>query len=541
MKQIINTYIKTLDNNSVETKYIAEQLNKRSNVYSYSLVVGKSKEKKGNQSLYICRGGMQVILTKSRRVFCHLEKRFVKINNTKILPTELLIENILEFGENLFHNDAYISCVLQKRHLFNRIFTKQYFSTKSCFEYFIIDDVVIQLFNHLAAHIFRFKRLLKKEFIDFLYHSSIIELLIKRQCFETINIKSVNSKYLIPKDKSFGLERSSGKGNTLEKSLYSCVGEAIERLQFYSNDCEALNPRSFRKNICEASDHLLSEEINQVIESRLPLKKVFFEQLQNYQNTKTLISSPGVYIRHSMNGISRPTTNGWACGSTFEKAIVSALLELNERDALLTLWYEREPGKAFKIQEKKVSFLQRLGWTLDFYYIINQFNIPTIMCLGSKIAECNKFNEGAILIGAASKFTLKDAIQCSIIDVEQTFSDLITSDFRTKSSKKQVVCTAPGPLKHLHFNLLPNSMQRMSFLSHCLNYDPMVQRNHFRNGKELLDGFAKDIFFKSYRNCSGAHVIRVYLRNFKQLVFGNDSLKFNEKYNYPNDSLPPFC
>lgn len=156
-----------------------------------------------------------------------------------------------------------------------------------------------------------------------------------------------------PKKNKEGLEYSFGGGFVRQKSIQSCLGETMERFSGYSSD---------RKKIRLASWQAIGKEALHPTKLRLYSDSQFRSRSVRYRpftektkvgwiegfslvsNSPIWVPSQHVFLSPLIKGeadILHRIGTGWACGSSKDQAILSALYEVVERDAFETLWLNK--------------------------------------------------------------------------------------------------------------------------------------------------------------------------------------------------------
>jgi len=208
-----------------------------------------------------------------------------------------------------------------------------------------------------------------------------------------------NHRFL--KKKDVGDNTCSGKGFIEEKAKVSALGEAVER---YSGAC-------YNKNeiILSSYDQLDANKLNpeqlvlfsQHQYEKLPYKPYSHNSIMGWVNAYSLkddrpiyVPAVSVFMNYEMQTedeyIFQITSNGLAAGSTLLGAILSAALEVIERDAFIVAWHNKFPCK--KIDplsipgdnelSEFINAYKRRGVQLYLFELPTDFPCHAFMALG---------------------------------------------------------------------------------------------------------------------------------------------------------------
>ena len=150
----------------------------------------------------------------------------------------------------------------------------------------------------------------------------------------------------------------SGKGMTVDEARTSCLGEAVERYSgaCWSDDELTVSRRSALDGPSLDPRALVLFDDEQYGE--LPYSPYRDEAELTWFGCRSLVSGDLVQVPASAVVMDYPvrspdeflfpiTSNGLAAGPTLPDAVLAAVCEVLERDALLVAWYNRLPGKPY--------------------------------------------------------------------------------------------------------------------------------------------------------------------------------------------------
>lgn len=230
-------------------------------------------------------------------------------------------------------------------------------------------------------------------------------------------------------------ERSSGAGRTRQECIGATLGEAIERYASAVSIAEAeLITSSWQELKHEAVDpRLFAAYAPEQYAGSWPYAKPDIESSVRWVRGRSLTtgkdtwvpaqyvflpyqSNPGesVFLLH--------TSTGLACAEDPERATLSALLEVIERDAFMIHWLARlsaprvdwdsDPGLA---QEMSRRYL-RPGLSYHVFDITTDIGVPC--CFAAVIEDCSQ--RAAMTVGAAARLDGRVAAEKAIMECVQT-------------------------------------------------------------------------------------------------------------------------
>jgi ribosomal protein S12 methylthiotransferase accessory factor len=168
------------------------------------------------------------------------------------------------------------------------------------------------------------------------------------------------------------------------------------------------------------------------------------------------------------------TSSGMACGATREEAILSALLELVERDAFSIAWYNalslpRVDLRADRILAKEnARFFDPAGIT---YTVVD---LSAILTIPTALAVCrDAVGKSGLAVGCASAPTMRDAVRKALREA-----------FQTRVFARQLRADAPGWScadvrtisrfeEHVLYYALPENARRAAFIDAASQVVPL--------------------------------------------------------------------
>ncbi len=214
---------------------------------------------------------------------------------------------------------------------------------------------------------------------------------------------------------------AGGIGRNEEDAQLAAIGEAVERycatlIKLPLKDKQAI-PKSKQietEEWCLFTDEQrrdLTFPFSNIYSDRCPLTNVF--DLQS--NNEIWIPHPLVALRDDyQTGI--PTSSGLAAGPTALQALLRAIQELIERDALMMTWLHSVPARSIKIPSKysdKINALSGEVWAFDLTPAYSPF--PVIAVAGG-IQKRGKLRYS---LGVACRETWEAALEKAYLEWNQ--------------------------------------------------------------------------------------------------------------------------
>ncbi len=254
------------------------------------------------------------------------------------------------------------------------------------------------------------------------------------------------------------LSVSQGKGINDAEAQVSSIIESLElfHLENIPNSTVNGNYNKLKDNHNLISPTLLNKgiihekSINNISFSWVEAKNIFTSEL--ILIPKTLINMDSTIIDEQRKYF-RISTNGIAGGTSFDDALIHALLELVERDVInnqLIAPNQKEITKQININSlSDIRLLQELinkifsaNLTINLFYIQNKYNLPVCIC---ELLEQENVRHKRIIgacYGQACHLTIDNAVIKSILEAIQTRLTLITGsrdDIFENYYKKRII------------------------------------------------------------------------------------------------------
>ncbi|HEL2108241.1 YcaO-like family protein [Streptococcus suis] len=331
---------------------------------------------------------------------------------------------------------------------------------------------------------------------------------------------------------------NSGAGLTFESAANAAIGETIERYCSAFIQSSDLVLGSYKelsnKYCCVSPKKFAFYNKFQYLESDFPFSIFNESTTVNWTFCKKLgkkedylIPAAVTYLPYYPSNDEKliwyPISTGLSCASDDEEAIVKGIFEVIERDAFSILWYNELPLPKIDITSNE-----------EVYQLYKErFEIPGCkytlidMTLDTKIPSVLGILEderGGILIAAATRLTLKEAVIKTFIELSQgriswkedfvqgskekycdDFSDI--RDFHSR-----VMLFTKKSMKS-HFNFLPHQNCTVEIQDEkILPYDEQLKILY-----EKISNLGYDIF---YKNLTTSDVYNLDYRVYKVIIPG---------------------
>lgn len=289
------------------------------------------------------------------------------------------------------------------------------------------------------------------------------------------------------------------------------LSELLERAHFYC--------KRFKTSIIDAPERkIFASEIGV---SRLNMHSKF--DVDDWVAGTSLITNEEFWVPfegfRASRRYYRSTTSGWAAHID-DRSISNALLEIVERDAILTAWYDKNMG--IKINTNSIIVSEGDPIEIAFYLINSSIDVYTVIAKSTS-------DSNSIYLSSGCSTQLKKAIEKSLMGVAQKIC------FRNGFSE---ICskTAPsGPNEHRKHYSSENNRKYLNELFESLPvYEAEI--NPTDNAKDDADlDFLCRLLRKKKLNCiyvdetfdalqnEELNVARVVIPDLIPLTFGPDS------------------
>ena len=212
------------------------------------------------------------------------------------------------------------------------------------------------------------------------------------------------------------------------------------------------------------------------------------------KNEETLLPAQLVYLS-SLEGskdvpIGYSTSNGLACGPSFEEATLSALLEVVERDAIMITWYNQLSHPLFDLEsdlllQKEINrHLRPTGLEHSVVDLSIITGIPTALAT----VRNRKSNSAVYALGGGAEVTERSAVSEALLEAYQTrsWARLLQMDWNGVEIKKKDIKDFDD---HILYYLNEKNLKHAEFLSSSTLKAPIETTSKFiaDTPKEQID------------------------------------------------------
>ncbi|MEA1994163.1 MAG: YcaO-like family protein [Euryarchaeota archaeon] len=301
-------------------------------------------------------------------------------------------------------------------------------------------------------------------------------------------------------------QQTSGVGLTKEAAIYSAVGEFIERYCACICDKDILIKATYNQmvkkdynTVAPSAFALFSEE--QYTNKSIPFKKFTEETVVRWVEAISLITHKPVWVPACFvwlvpfsEGIIFPNSNGLAAAPNRDDAILGALCEVVERDAIMITWFNRLPAPRIPIEETNRDLATLLvnrsvnsGLEYDFIDITTNIKIPTVFTI-----SIDRNGGTGVLVGASCKVNIEDAILKSFFEGAFQARPTVEEIGRRRVSTTSKI---PGKLSASRRILLTNHIAPYANIDAIQKFDfllnaPLVSPSYSSIDKEASLAFA---------------------------------------------------
>ena len=107
------------------------------------------------------------------------------------------------------------------------------------------------------------------------------------------------------------------------------------------------------------------------------------------------------------------TSNGLACGTSHSSAAASAVLELLERDAIMTVWHHWSPATRLHLDHWLIRALERAGVTVTLHELPAAADVSVVLA----VAYGDGQNHPGAVVGAAANLDLGTAARKALTEL----------------------------------------------------------------------------------------------------------------------------
>jgi len=241
--------------------------------------------------------------------------------------------------------------------------------------------------------------------------------------------------------KNMFAQSNSGAGFDPISAKYSAVGESLERFAGGVYDSKEIKFGT-KKEVISTVDIekfiLFSEKQYKV--SGFPYKKLDENTRIRWTKAKNLYSKEYDYVplaftqlpyrvRETEDRISPAISTGLALGKNEDAAILSGIYEVLERDAFASSWFMKlAPNEELNIDE----YINTREILLDDRYKCRAYDISVQNLLNTVTVTIHDVVNNHFMIGAATRFTRKEAVEKAFIEAAQgiTYINMLVKNYK---------------------------------------------------------------------------------------------------------------
>lgn len=214
---------------------------------------------------------------------------------------------------------------------------------------------------------------------------------------------------------------SGGVGRAQEGATLAAIGEAIERYCAVLVDLPERQPSSVPQDRCLDAHawHLFTEEQQRdpafrfagIYSGDCPVTNVF-----NFQdNSEWWIPQPLIPLRDDHHtGV--PTSSGLAAGATPMRALLRAIQELIERDALMVTWLHSVAARAIALPETHRAEVGRVHGEVHAFDLTPEYSPFPVIAIAGGIPKRGKWRYS---LGVACRETWQEALDKAYLEWNQ--------------------------------------------------------------------------------------------------------------------------
>jgi ribosomal protein S12 methylthiotransferase accessory factor len=342
----------------------------------------------------------------------------------------------------------------------------------------------------------------------------------------------------------------SGKGFTAVAAKISALGEAVER---YSGACWDYEDIVYARRSELVTESLDPRQLVLYAEEQyihLPYAPYDDENVMGWIQARSLITNRQVYVpaiavymqyqvRTPVEYIFPITSNGLATGATLLNAVLSAALEVIERDAFMITWLHQLPAHRITWEnhpDQEVRHLclmyRRRGVEMHLYQLPTDHPCHVFAAVAVQVRDV----EPKVVVGMGADLRAHRAARKAIIEVGQVRPSL-RQRCRLPEHRQRMdeLVADPHRVKDLDDHDLlyasPRAVQPLEFLLHqdpvVFTWDSEVTRSTSEDMQQLVDDFTSKGQDLLYYNLTppdmrelGLYTVRVIIPGFQPIDFG---------------------
>lgn len=262
----------------------------------------------------------------------------------------------------------------------------------------------------------------------------------------------------------------SGRGLSADEAKAACLAEAVERyaIQFrgderritasyvelgdaaiHPNRVQLFSERQFAGRDKWNRNHVLDELTPEPFDEDETIEWIEGWSLTTNRARYLPMALTSLYYRPpGKRWIGDADSNGCAAGSSFEEAVLHALLELVERDAVSMWWFNRISRPHLELQSlpdplcrRVCGDMQALGWDVWAEEITTDFGIPVFLAIANR--------PGGWIYGSAAHLDPRAALRAAIGELWQLSRSRPRKSDTFEISKKaaKAACVFSSPVQ----------------------------------------------------------------------------------------------
>ncbi|MET3135142.1 ribosomal protein S12 methylthiotransferase accessory factor [Oxalobacteraceae bacterium GrIS 1.11] len=246
----------------------------------------------------------------------------------------------------------------------------------------------------------------------------------------------------------------------------------------------------------------------------------------------------GMRVKHKHEIVAQSCSTGLACGMDEERAILSGLCEVIERDSFAALWQMRYQPRILRPTDECMArllpgvrhALQESPLEMRLWDISSDIGLPVVLCLARSKTD------GTMSVGASANLSVEQAINKAVVEALHGY--VWGSSIRTAQTPLPEREAVKNPSDHFAYFLDPARHATLDFLfgnaEVILSSDPSLHQ--FDSRAQLVARLGA----MGYRTLAvdvttgdiatlGFYVVRVLVPGLQPLLFGDGLISHDER------------
>ena len=214
---------------------------------------------------------------------------------------------------------------------------------------------------------------------------------------------------------------SGGVGRDQTTSLLASIGESIERYCATIVQLPLFHKQSIQSSKLIDADEWCLFNKKQRKQKDFPFNNIYsnrclFTNVYDFQNNaEYFIPHPMVALRDDYEtGV--PTSSGLAAGATYKQALLRAIQEIIERDALMVSWLHGIAGKSIEVPRKYQDELNKLSGEVYAFDLTPKYSPFPVIAVAGGIMKQGKWRYS---LGVACREDLSSAMDKAYLEWNQ--------------------------------------------------------------------------------------------------------------------------